>query len=268
MDAGGARARRHRRRWRRRTGARRSREDSRQGPAHRRHRVPRGRHARGIRQGIPYPRACRERALREQVPARVRSLAPADCEASRRDRARVRREVRGARLHRQGQRPGALRGIHHDARSVAGNHRPCSRVGSEDPSAGDGLGGGARGGSSHHQEVALFDRRQPVGPRHRVRCSGRPLERAAGGHLHDDHRPREGSRHPDRRGNLVQGRHPLRARRQGDELPRRHPRDEQDLRRERLRPPRHGGEPPRRREEPRMLRGSRRARHHQGAQGA
>ena len=42
-------------------------------------------------------------ALYEQVPARVRSLAPADCKASRRDRARVRREVRGARLHRQGQ---------------------------------------------------------------------------------------------------------------------------------------------------------------------
>ena len=50
-----------------------------------------------------------ERALRGQVPARLRALAPGDRRGGRGDRARARRRGRRARLHRQGQRPAPLR---------------------------------------------------------------------------------------------------------------------------------------------------------------
>ena len=62
--------------------------------------------------------------------------------------------------------------------------RAGSRVGAQDARAGDGLGRGARHPGSDHQGQPVLDRRQPVGPRHRVRRARGPVGRAARGHLH------------------------------------------------------------------------------------
>ena len=108
------------------------------------------------------------------------------------------------RLHRQGQRPGPLRGRHRRARPRHRGPRPGARVGPVHARAGDGLRRGARHPRAHDQGQPVLDRRQPVGPRHRVRRARGPVGRAAGGHLHDDQRcARRGVRHARVRRDLL-----------------------------------------------------------------
>ena len=85
----------------------------------------RRRRPRRVRRRLLPPRAPGQRALRGQVPARVGAVAPGDREAPRRRGPRARRRRRRARLHRQGQRPGALRGV--DARARARPRRARAR---------------------------------------------------------------------------------------------------------------------------------------------
>ncbi len=93
-----------------------------------------------VRQRVPGQGACGQRHVREQVPARVGAVAAAHLQAPRGRRAQVRREVHRARLHGQGQRPGALRGEHPHARSGHRDPRPGARMGPAHPSRGDRLG--------------------------------------------------------------------------------------------------------------------------------
>ena len=69
------------------------------------------------------PDAARRRDLQPQVPARHLDRAPAHREAAGRGRAPRRRRRARARLHRQGQRPGALRADLHGARAGPPGHR-------------------------------------------------------------------------------------------------------------------------------------------------
>ena len=71
----------------------------------------------------------RERAVRGPVPAGVGAVAAGHREAPRRGRARARRRRRGPRLHRQGQRPGPLRGVDAGARARPRGARAGARVG-------------------------------------------------------------------------------------------------------------------------------------------
>ena len=69
------------------------------------------RRPRRVRRRLPRARAAGQRAVRGQVPARLGALASGDRRASRRVGAPARRRRGRPRLHRQGQRPGALRGV-------------------------------------------------------------------------------------------------------------------------------------------------------------
>ena len=88
----------------------------------------RRRHAR-VRRRLPRARHPRQRALRGQVPARLRAVAAGDRQAPRARGARVRRRRRRPRLHRQGQRPGAVRGVGARARARPRRARAGARVG-------------------------------------------------------------------------------------------------------------------------------------------
>ncbi len=191
-----------------------------------------------------------ERTLRGQVPARVRAVAARHRAAPGGRGAPARGDRGRARLHRQGQRPGALRG-----------RRARAGAGPRDLRAGAGVGADARGlhragrqvGDPHHgdQGEAVLDRRQPVGQGDRVRRDRGPVGPTARRrlHAHPGHRDRAGRGHRRlrvRRAGVVGRRgalalRPHRAARRGRREPR-------------LRPPRHGREPPRRHQEPRDLR--------------
>ncbi len=109
-------------------------------------------------------------------PALHRTGAAADREAGRRGRARARLRHDRARLHRQGQRPGADRGHDRDARSRAEDHRAGARV-ADGPRGGDRLRARARHpGQGRHRGLALLDRRQPLGT-----LLGGPGDRGPGG---------------------------------------------------------------------------------------
>ena len=136
--------RRHRCCGRRGAGARGPREDQAEGAQIRRARLPGGGHAGDVRQGVPGQGSRCQRHVREQVPAGLGAVAAAHLQAPRGCRPQVRREVHRARLHGQGQRPGALRVEHHDAGPRHRDPRPGARVGAQDPARGDGVGAGPR----------------------------------------------------------------------------------------------------------------------------
>ena len=80
----------------------------------------------------------------------------------------------GARMHRQGQRPGALRGGCARPRARPRHLRPGPRLGAEP--GGLRRAGGQVGDPHHrHQGEALLHRRQPVGQGDRVRCHRGPV---------------------------------------------------------------------------------------------
>ena len=110
-----------------------------------------------------------QRALRGEVPARLRAVASGHRAPPGGRGPSPRRDRGGPRLHREGERPGALRGGH----TLAG-------AGPEHLRTGAGVGSQPRGlrraggqvGDPHHgdQGQAVLDRRQPVGQGDRVRC--------------------------------------------------------------------------------------------------
>ena len=113
-----------------------------------------------------------QRALRRRLPAVHGARAPADRQARGRARARERLRHDRARLHRQGQRPGAHRGDDRDARARAEGDR-----------AGALVADGARGGD----RLRARARHPDQGPGHRGRrptrsttTSGGAPRRAAG----------------------------------------------------------------------------------------
>ena len=167
---------------------------------------------------------------------------------------RVRRRRRRPRLHRQGQRPGALRGVGARARARSRRARAGARVGLH-PRRQHRLRGEARHPDQRHQEEPVLDRREPLGPRHRVRrCIEDPWVVAAGRHLRaHPRRRRRAARAARDRGALRAGRPGL-ARRRGRAAARAGDRARRRGRRVRLRPSRHGREPAGRHQEPRDVR--------------
>ena len=141
------------------------------------------------------PALAGERPLRGQVPAGLRAVAPGHRAPPGGRGPPARRDRRRARLHGQGQRPGALRG-----RRARAGARP------RDLRAGAGVGADPRGlhraggqvGDPHHgdQGEAVLDRRQPVGQGDRVRRDRGPVGAAARRRVHADpgHRDRRRSR--------------------------------------------------------------------------
>ena len=89
--------------------------------------------------------------------------------ADGRRRARRRRHGRRPRLHRQGQRPGALRCHRPGPRARPEDRRPAPRVG-DGPRVGDRVRAGAQHPGHRHQEEPLLDRREPLRPQHRDRA--------------------------------------------------------------------------------------------------
>ena len=80
----------------------------------------------------------------------------------------------------------------------------------------------ARHPRAHDQGQPVLDRRQPLGPRHRVRRARGPVGRAAGGHLHADRRlARQHVRRARVRRDQLRAGPAGRARRRAHELPRR-----------------------------------------------
>ena len=195
-----------------------------------------------------------ERALRGQVPAHLRALASRDRGRGRRRRARRRRRGDRARLHRQGQRPAALRARVQGAVPGRARDRAAAR---QDLVArrGDRVRRSARHPRRGEAGVAVLDRRQPLRPRDRGGDARRPVGRAAGGRLRADVVARE-------RAAARRGRHRLRAGRAGvarrrGALARRADRRAQRAGRPvRDRADRHGREPRRRHQEPRAVRGA------------
>ena len=118
-----------------------------------------------------------QRPLRGEVPARVRAVAPRDRPPPRRGGPPPRGDGGRARLHRQGQRPGALRGRGPRAGARSGHLRSGAGVGAE---PGGLRGAGGEVGDPHHRDQgeAVLHRRQPVGQGDRVRSHrgsrGRP----------------------------------------------------------------------------------------------
>ena len=137
--------------------------------------------------------AAGQRALRGQVPAGLRAVAPGDRAPSRGRGAAPRRDGRRARLHGQGERPGALRGRRARPGARSGHLRPGPRLG-PDP-RGLRRAGGQVGDPDHrHQGEAVLHRRQPVGQGDRVRCDRGPLGAGARRRLHADAGDRERAR--------------------------------------------------------------------------
>ncbi len=230
-----------------RPGATGSRVRAPEGAHDRRGRVHRQGRARGVRRGVPRQGAAGERAVREQVPAPLGDEPADHREAPRRGGAPAPGQVHRARLHRQGQRPGALRGGHRRARPRPRGARPRARVGPQDARAGDGLRRRARHPGAHHQGEPVLDRRQPVGPRHRVRRARGPVGRAAERHLHADQRcaRRRVRRAPSTPRSASSRACPVALNGETRDLPRDHQRHERTGRQARLRPHRHDREPPR-----------------------
>ena len=97
----------------------------------------------------------------------------------------ARRRRRRPRLHRQGQRPGALRGLHPGARPAPRGDRAGARLG-DDPRGQHPLRLRPRHPDRRDEGEGVLHRRQPLGPGHRVRRDGGPVEPAAAGRVAAD----------------------------------------------------------------------------------
>ena len=104
------------------------------------------------------------------VPARLGALAAADRAEDGRGRPRARRRRGGARLHRQGQRPGALRGCRRGARAGPRRARAGARLG-HDARAGDrlrrpqhGIEVPVKSGAAYSIDANLWGRSIECGP--------------------------------------------------------------------------------------------------------
>jgi hypothetical protein len=145
-------------------------------PGGRRDRVRGGRRPRRdgrgvLRQGHRWPTP-----LRGQVPAGLGAVAAGDRAPPGGPGPQVRRPRRGPRLHRQGQRPGPLRGRDARAGPRPRGPRPGAQLGHDPRRLGRlrrEVGDPAQG----HQGEDLLDRREPLGPGHRVRRDRGPVGR-------------------------------------------------------------------------------------------
>ena len=101
--------------------------------------------------------------------------------------------ARRPRLHRQGQRPGPLRGRHPGPGPRPRGARPGPRLG-PDPGGLHRVRGQVGHPAHGDQGEAVLDRREPLGQGHRVRGDRGPVEPAARGRVHDDPSRRPPSR--------------------------------------------------------------------------
>ena len=143
------------------------------------------RRARRVRRAVHRSCVARQHAVRGQVSLGVRPVTSGDRRAPRRIGAPPPRHRGRPRLHGQGQRSGPVRGVVADPGTRSRRARARPRLGAHarrlrrargqvgDPDRGD-------------RREALFDRREHVGPRHRVRSAREPLDLAAGGAVHVD----------------------------------------------------------------------------------
>ena len=100
----------------------------------------------------------------------------------------LRRRPGRPRLHRQGQRPGPVRGRPGQPRARPGLPGSRTRL-RHDPRQGDRLRRGARPADRRHQEVAVLHRPERLGPRGRDRLPRGPVERPDRGRLLLHRRP-------------------------------------------------------------------------------
>ena len=131
------------------------------------------------------PRAEGEREVRGQVPVGVRAVAADHREASGARCSPVGRRRGGTRLHRQGQRPGAIRGERPNARARPRGARPRAALGVH-PGGLDPLRLPAQHPDHGDEREAVLDRRQRLGPGDRVWRDGRSVGGPAAGRLGDD----------------------------------------------------------------------------------
>ena len=169
-------------------------------------------------------------------------------------RPRVRRRRGRPRLHRQGQRPGAVRGVGARARARPRGARAGAGVGLH-PRRQHRLRGQARHPDQRHQEEPVLDRREPLGPRHRVRDDRGPVGLAARSTPTRSRRTSP-TRPASAREVVVRFEQGVPVALDGVVKPLHElvDRARRGRRRVRLGPPRHGREPPGRHQEPRDLR--------------
>lgn len=254
MDRRGDRRRGHRRGRGRRPGRR--------GPG--RHPQARARLRRGggrggrrqgrVRRRVLPPGDQGQRPLHGPLPAGLRALPADHRQAPGGRRQEARRLDRRPRLHRQGQRPGPLRGRHLLPRPRADLHRAGPRL-RDDPGQGDRLLRGEEPPHRHHQEVPLLDRPERLRAGRRDRLPRGHLERPDRGRLRVH--PESGRAPRGRRGgHHLQAGRPGRHRRQAGHRPAGHPAAQRACGRPGRRPDRHGRGPPGRHQVPRGVRGS------------
>ena len=185
-----------------------------------------------------------------------------------RRRAAARREHRGPRLHRQGQRPGALRGRHRQPR--ARPHAASRRSATTRMTRDKAIEFAERNNLpiDVRQEVAVLDRPERLGPRRRDRLPRGHLERPDRGRLRVHAEPGRRRARPTRSSSRSRRASPVAI----DGRPVTMLQAIQELNQPRRcpgrRPARHGRGPARRHQEPRGVRGSRRDRADHRARGA
>ena len=162
---------------------RRLRRGAPEGPRPGRRREPGRRRQGGVRPRLRGARDPGQRPLPGRVPAVHIARPPAAGEAGLRRGARARRRHDRARLHRQGQRPGAHRGDDRDPRAGPEGHRAGARV-ADGPRRGDRLRAGAR----HPGR-----RRRSSAPTRSTTTSGAARARAASSRTSTSRRPRTSS---------------------------------------------------------------------------
>ena len=223
-----------------------------------------GRRGQGVRRGrardlpvaVRVALAAGERAVPGRLPAGDRARPAADRAAPGRGRAARGRGRGRARVHRQGQRPGAVRRRGPRPRPGPGGRRADARGHGPVARPGDRLRAGAGNRDPDHEGVAVLDRRQHLGPLVRDRRARGPVGHPAARRLRVDGRARRRARAGrDRAG--LRGRHPGLDRRRAAGLGRAGPAAARPGRRARRRPDRPRRGPPRRHQEPRDLRGAR-----------
>ncbi len=226
-----------------------------EGPEDGRFRSLRRGHARGVRHRVPVAPGARRRRLRAQVPAGDLDRAAAARQAAGGGRAEDRLRRPGARLHGQGQRPGALRADLQGAGAAPAGDRAVARVGHQVARGRHRLRRQAQRADLRDHQEDLQPRPQHLAHLARGRRAGRPGQRRARRDLDADQEPQGGARQARRRDHRLRGgqagfgqRAALRLRRQ----PARNA--EPDRRRARRRAHRPGREPLRRHEVARLLR--------------
>ena len=132
-----------------------------------------------------FPGADGRRRVRGPVPARDRHRPAAHRQDAGRRRARGGRVGDRARLHRQGQRPGALRRQHAGAGARSRDRRAGARAPHE-PRGADRVGGRAQRAGARDEGQPVQHRREPLGPQHRGGRARRSVAGAAGGDLRLD----------------------------------------------------------------------------------